>query len=130
MIEAVLLVAQDHPDPGLTPERVAAELHVSRRHLDRLLPHGQGIGSLILHFRLRTAWKLLERHPSLPVEVLAQRSGFVDRNTFRENFSRVYGITPSGARAYRSAQRIPPHRIRFAREGGAATVGDERGERA
>lgn len=113
VIEAVLLVAQDHPDPGLTPERVAAELHVSRRHLDRLLPHGQGIGSLILHFRLRTAWKLLERHPNLPVEVLARRSGFADRNTFRENFARVYGVTPSQARTSRTMRRIPPHRHRL-----------------
>lgn len=113
MIETVLLVAQDHPDPGLTPERVAAELHVSRRHLDRLLPHGQGVGSLILHFRLRTAWKLLERHPNLPVEVLARRSGFVDRNTFRENFSRIYGVTPSEARANPRMRRIPAHRSRL-----------------
>lgn len=111
-----MLVAQDHPDPGLTPERVAAQLHVSRSHLDRLLPHGQGIGSLILHFRLRTAWQLLERHPNLPVEVLAQRSGFVDRNTFRENFSRVYGVTPSQARDKRTMHRNPPHRKKVGRD--------------
>jgi len=95
----------------LTPEAVATKLNTSRRHLDRVLPHGQGVGSLIVHFRLRTARALMEIHPHITLDTLAKRSGFSDRNTFRAHFMKVYSMTPSEAR-----RRLPHTRKRAGEE--------------
>jgi len=95
---AIHLIRTRHTDPTLDAVSVAQALHVSRRHLDRAFREGQSVSEVITAFRVTTALDLLGSARVRNLETLTRLSGFTDRNTFRANFVRLCGITPSRAR--------------------------------
>ncbi|KAA9158116.1 helix-turn-helix domain-containing protein [Amycolatopsis acidicola] len=105
--ETVVLAAQryltDHlGDPGLNPARVAAAVHVSLRHLQKLFERrGLTITGSIRDGRLERCRRDL-RDPRLadrPVAAIAASWGLVDAAQFSRSFRARYGAAPSQYRA-------------------------------
>ncbi|MEM9861524.1 MAG: helix-turn-helix domain-containing protein [Myxococcota bacterium] len=87
-------------DPELTPDRVAANQGISRRHLDALFAKaGSTIARTILSCRLEHAAMLLSQSPSsCPVLTIAIDSGFKSASHFSRAFRLRYGIAPTAFR--------------------------------
>lgn len=81
-------------------EAMAAELHMSARTLiRRLRQHGTSYQALLDEVRKERAhWYL--RHTGHPVELIAERLGYLDTSNFSRTFRRWFGVSPS---AYRHA---------------------------
>ncbi len=88
---------------GLTVTDVAAELHVSRSHLQALFQgrFGYGPGEALARERLRRARELL-RVSDEPIDHLARRIGYAGARPLARAFHRRYGETPA---AYRRRAR-------------------------
>ena len=88
-------------NPGA--EDLARQLHISRRHLNRILQanYGMGFREKLLQARLERA-KWLLRHTEESVSVIAGEVGYTYDSAFREAFCRQVGMTPQ---AYRSKKR-------------------------
>jgi AraC-like DNA-binding protein len=88
-------------DPGLTPERIAAEHFVSRRQLYTLFEaEGCGVRAWIRERRLERCRRDL-RDPALRDETvlsIATRWGFTDASHFSHAFRAAYGMSPSAYR--------------------------------
>jgi AraC-like DNA-binding protein len=88
-------------DPGLTPERIAAEHFISRRLLYTLFEaEGCGVRTWIRERRLERCRRDL-RDPELRDETvlaIATRWGFTDASHFSHAFRAAYGTTPSAYR--------------------------------
>ncbi|WP_231626782.1 helix-turn-helix domain-containing protein [Streptomyces apocyni] len=96
-------------DPELTPAQIAAEHHISRRHLQRLFQQrGLTVAASIRQQRLERACADLTA-PQLatyPISAIAARWGFRHAADFSRAFRKAYGVAPSD--------------FRLARTGGAA----------
>lgn len=90
-------------DEPLTVDAMAVEARMSARSFARHFRATTGTTPhrWLLDLRLRRAEHLLES-TDLPVDAVAQRSGFGDSDTLRHHFARRRGTTPS---AHRSAFR-------------------------
>jgi AraC-like DNA-binding protein len=89
------------PEDGYpTCEEMAAQLHMSARTLIRhLRRHGTSYQALLDEVRKERAhWYL--RHTGHPVELIAERLGYLDTSNFSRTFRRWYGTSP---KAYRLA---------------------------
>ncbi|MDQ0383154.1 AraC-like ligand-binding domain-containing protein [Amycolatopsis thermophila] len=90
------------PDPGLNPAEVAAAVHVSLRHLQKLFERrGATITGWIRDRRLERCWHDLA-DPALahrPVGAIAASWGLVDAAQFSRTFRAHYGRTPREHRA-------------------------------
>lgn len=80
----------------LDMNRIAEDLYVSRRHLDRLVKSrfGSTIRELINDNRLDLAEKML-RSTSDSVEKISSDAGFSSKESFRRAFLKKYGLSPS-----------------------------------
>lgn len=96
--QASMVIAERHTDPGLCSCAIAKQLSVSRRHLDRAFENGPTVSNLITAHRVNTAVRLLKSDSARDIDQLANRCGFTNRNTFRDQFLRIFGIQPSRAR--------------------------------
>lgn len=93
---ALMYMDQHFADPATSPQSVAEHLHVSRRHLYRVLDEiGLTPSSYIRDLRLARAARLLREGCS--VDVAARRSGFSSTATFRRVFKQRFGSLPSRA---------------------------------
>ena len=83
----------------LSAEDVAGALHISRRHLDRIVKerYGKPLSALITERRLVLAEELL-RTTKLSARRIAEETGFGDGDTLTRNFKRLRGCTPSDIR--------------------------------
>jgi AraC-like DNA-binding protein len=96
------LIGHQLDDAGLTPSRLASQMHVSLRRLQEVF-HGQGttLTDCIWDARLEFARGLLalvtQRQES--VSTIAMRSGFSDVAHFCRRFKQRYGLPPSEYRA-------------------------------
>ncbi|WP_423834619.1 helix-turn-helix domain-containing protein [Streptomyces manipurensis] len=116
---AMLARVQDHVlrhlgDRGLSPERIAAEHHISVRYLHKLFQaEGTTVGRWIRRERLERCRRELARpRGSAPsVSAVAQRWGFVSPSHFSRAFRDAYGMSP---REWQSAGLAPagPERCR------------------
>ncbi|WP_217142138.1 helix-turn-helix domain-containing protein [Streptomyces sp. AC627_RSS907] len=88
-------------DPELSPELVAAEHHISRRHLQRLFQQrGITVAASIRQQRLERACSDLTA-PHLathPISAIAARWGFRHAADFSRAFRKAYGVAPSDFR--------------------------------
>ncbi|MEU6313595.1 helix-turn-helix domain-containing protein [Streptomyces sp. NPDC047014] len=88
-------------DPGLCPERIAAEHHVSVRYLHKLFrAEGTTVGRWILRERLERCRRELARGSAPAVSAVAQRWGFVSPSHFSRAFRAAYGMSPREWQAY------------------------------
>jgi AraC-like DNA-binding protein len=92
----VAFIQQNLTDPGLSPERIAKEHHVSVRQLYKLWMHNEvGLSEWIMNERLEGARRALAA-PATPATVaaIARRWGFTDSTHFSRRFRAAYGLSP------------------------------------
>lgn len=98
-------------DLELTPEQIAAEHHISRRHLQRLFQQrGITVAASIRQQRLERARRDLTA-PHLathPISAIAARWGFRHAADFSRAFRAAYGVAPSDFRLARTRRRCGP----------------------
>jgi len=84
-------------DPELTPEKVAAEVGISKRYLQTLLAgSGTSFVAEVNVTRLDRASDMLTdpRSRNLAISDVAWRSGFLDPGYFARQFRKRFGVTP------------------------------------
>lgn len=74
---------------------LAAKLHISRRHLNRILQsiYGKGFREKLLLARMDRA-KWLLRHTDKSIGVVAGEVGYAHDSAFRQTFRQQFGMTP------------------------------------
>ncbi|ASR01314.1 MULTISPECIES: helix-turn-helix transcriptional regulator [Gordonia] len=89
------LIERNFRDPDFSVEVVARHLHVSRRHLYRVLAGGPtSLAEMIADRRLEWARRLLTGPGNLKLEAVAHASGFASTATMRNRFRAKFGLTP------------------------------------
>ena len=91
-------IETDFADPELSPERLAAELGISKRYLQQLLAgSGTSFVQELTATRLDRASDMLTdpRGGGLSVGEIAFRCGFLDPGYFARAFRKRFGRTPS-----------------------------------
>ncbi|MEO9329621.1 helix-turn-helix transcriptional regulator [Gordonia sp. B21] len=89
------LIERNFRDPDFSVEVIARHLHVSRRHLYRVLAGSPtSLAEMIAERRLDWARKLLTGPGNLKLEAVAHASGFASTATMRNRFRAKYGMTP------------------------------------
>ena len=88
-------------------EDLAQQLHMSRRHLNRILQanYGMGFREKLLQARLERA-KWLLRHTESSVSVIAGEVGYTYDSAFREAFYRQEGMTPQAYRLHHKQTKV------------------------
>ncbi|MGW6858060.1 AraC-like ligand-binding domain-containing protein [Streptomyces xanthophaeus] len=108
LLTRVTAYARRHlTDPGLTPERIAAEHSVSLRQLYLVLGRaGISLEQWLIAERLEEARRMLAspRYARLTAAAVAGRCGFSSRSHFTRRFQAAYGLTP---REWRLLQQVP-----------------------
>ncbi|MFF9899006.1 helix-turn-helix domain-containing protein [Streptomyces longispororuber] len=97
-------------DPGLAPERIAAEHRISVRYLHRLFEvEGVTVSRLIQQSRVERCARELERRERVgrSIAAVALRWGFRSPAHFSRAFKAVYGHSPRQWRARQSEGDIP-----------------------
>ncbi|WP_439031371.1 helix-turn-helix transcriptional regulator [Gordonia terrae] len=89
------LIERNFRDPDFSVEIVARQLHVSRRHLYRVLAGSPtSLAEMIADRRLEWAKGLLTGPGNLKLEAVAHASGFASTATMRNRFRSKFGCTP------------------------------------
>lgn len=104
-------------DPGLTPDDIAAAVHISTRYLHKLFQSEHETVALYLRGqRLQTARRRLldPRLAGRGIAAIAHGCGFSDLIGFNRAFKATYGVTPSDLR-----NPAPPHTPEPAEPAGA-----------
>ena len=92
----VAFIQQNLADPGLSPERIAREHHISVRQLYKLWKHNElSLSEWIMSERLEGA-RLALAAPARPATIgaVARRWGFTDSTHFSRRFRGAYGLSP------------------------------------
>jgi AraC-like DNA-binding protein len=92
----VAFIQQNLADPGLSPERIAREQHISVRQLYKLWTHNElSLSEWIMSERLEGARRALAvPAPPGTIGTIARRWGFADSTHFSRRFRRAYGLSP------------------------------------
>jgi transcriptional regulator GlxA family with amidase domain len=94
-IQSALTYAKRNLSAPLTVEELAEAAHLSPRQFSRVFRSetGQSPAKAVENLRLETARLMMEqsRHP---IEIIAQQTGFADRDRMRRAFLRTYGQPP------------------------------------
>ncbi|OCC12865.1 helix-turn-helix domain-containing protein [Streptomyces sp. PTY087I2] len=104
-------IQQHLGEAELTPAQVAAEHHISRRHLQRLFQQrGMTVAASIRQQRLeRARCDLIAPHlATYPISAIAARWGFRHAADFSRAFRKAYGVAPSDYRLARTGMRCGP----------------------
>lgn len=91
-------VRRAYRDPDLTLDRVARQVGVSARTLQRWFQEegAESFRDFLLGVRMSQAMRLLTRAKNpLPVRVVARRVGYRQAGGLRQAFARFYGYNPS-----------------------------------
>lgn len=98
-LNRIQLWLMEHLNQNIKIEQLAALLHMSQRTLNRKFREGLGISPLqwIIAARLQQAQRLLES-TKLPIEAVAEATGFSSAGSFREHFFQLTGATPTAWR--------------------------------
>ncbi|MBO0841181.1 MAG: helix-turn-helix domain-containing protein [Sciscionella sp.] len=99
--EAIAYIKAHLADPGLSAERIADALFISRRRLYQLFDDGDGVSGRIRQLRIELAKSLLgdPAHAQQGVGEIAKRCGFVNSAHFSRTFHKVVGQPPREFRA-------------------------------
>ena len=83
-------------DPGLTAERIAEALFISRRRLYQLFDDGDGVSGRIRSLRIDRAKELLgdPAHGARGVGEISRQCGFANAAHFSRTFRKIVGETP------------------------------------
>ncbi|SCG77412.1 helix-turn-helix domain-containing protein [Micromonospora humi] len=103
-------VARHLGDRDLSPDRIAAALHVSVRHLYAVCARNDvRIEQWIIAQRLDRARTDLAdpAHAACTVAAVARRWGFRDSAHFSRRFRRAFGVTPTDWRTTAAGQQMP-----------------------
>ena len=94
--QALRIIEEDLPLRSLTVERLAARLHVSTVHLNRIFRRdlNSSVMAYITRQRLDMAARLL-LESSLSVEQVRMKSGYATSSAFIKAFIRQYGMAPT-----------------------------------
>jgi transcriptional regulator GlxA family with amidase domain len=94
-MQAVLTYARRHLTNRLSVEELADVAHLSPRQFSRAFQAetGQSPAKAVENLRLEAARALMEDSHH-PVDVVAQQTGFADRDRMRRAFVRAYGQPP------------------------------------
>jgi transcriptional regulator GlxA family with amidase domain len=105
-IQNALAYARSHLHASLSVEELADAAHLSPRQFSRAFraETGQSPAKAVEQLRVEAARLLLEQS-SLPVEVVANETGFADRERMRRAFLRAFGQPPQAMR--RGAHAAP-----------------------
>jgi transcriptional regulator GlxA family with amidase domain len=107
-IDAVLTHIRLNLRSALTVEDLAAVARLSPRQFSRafLAETGQSPAKAVAQLRLEAARFMMEegRHS---VNIVAQETGFVDRERMRRAFLRTFGLPPQALRRNARLQRVP-----------------------
>jgi two-component system response regulator YesN len=89
-------IEKHYHEPGLSLERVAAELDISPGYLSRLMKIETGLGFVdwLTRFRVQKAARLMA-DPSVKIFEAAERVGYRDQHYFSRAFKRVIGLSPA-----------------------------------
>lgn len=116
-------------DEAPSPDRLAARLHLSRFHVDRLVRSAAGETPAALRRRVlleRAAHRLLTTDDE--VLAVALDAGFDSHEGFTRAFGRAYGVPPSRWRTQATGYRLgPPRAVHFRPPGGLDLPPTERG---
>lgn len=102
----VALIAEAKNDPTLSVDRLAAEVAVSVRHLQRIFREsGTTVTKEIRKQRAWAAHAVLtqSKYDVLSIEQVAQRSGFTDAKDLRRALAQFFDLTPRQVRQGRAA---------------------------
>ncbi|NIK61028.1 helix-turn-helix domain-containing protein [Kribbella shirazensis] len=99
VVEAMQRHLRDNLSRPITVRDVAAAVHLSERHAERLFTHhtGASIMSTLRRLRLELAGQLLLDH-TLSITEVARACGYSDVRPFSTAFKRKYGRTPGDHR--------------------------------
>jgi len=103
------LYFETHLKDGANAAELAKQLHVSPRHLSRLLKSAYGMNfreKLIRTRMVQAAWFL--RHTDMTVSAVANEVGYTVPSSFYHVFRQYYGTTPEGYRAQQHHQEVSP----------------------
>ena len=94
-IEQVNRWLNDNHDVSVTVALLADAVHVSERHLNRLIQthFHMSAGKYIEHVKLEQSKIYLSKRAT-PIEVAAFKVGYSSSDSFRRSFKRKYGISP------------------------------------
>ena len=113
-------------EPGVNGAGLAARLHLSRFHADRIVAAvaGEPPGALRRRILLeRAAYRLLA--PGVDVLSIALEAGYSSHETFTRAFKRAYGNPPSAWRRHPTPLQVPaPNGIHFNPPGGIRLPGE------
>ena len=95
---------QLYRDPGLSLNKLARRLSMPPARLSQLLNDNHDISfrQYLNQLRIDAAKQLLSESRALPMEQVAEASGFLSMSTFYSSFKKVEGATPA---AWRQAQQ-------------------------
>lgn len=80
---------------------VASALATNKTYVSTIINNisGMGFSKLINGHRVRHAQAMMREHPEMPLDDVADASGFSSMTTFRRNFKAVTGMNPAEWRA-------------------------------
>ena len=105
--DAVEFIKEHLSDPGLSADRIADALFISRRRLYQLFDDGDGVSGRIRQLRIDRAKELLgdPAHAVKGIGEISRQCGFANAAHFSRTFRKVVGQTP---RDYRDQALGPP----------------------
>jgi AraC-like DNA-binding protein len=94
--DAVVYIRENLADPGLTADRIADALFISRRRLYQLFDDGDGVSGRIRQLRIDRAKELLgdPAHATRGIGEISKQCGFANAAHFSRTFRKVVGETP------------------------------------
>lgn len=94
--DAVAHIKENLADPGLTADRIADALFISRRRLYQLFDDGDGVSGRIRQLRIDRAKELLgdPAHANRGIGEISKQCGFANAAHFSRTFRKVVGETP------------------------------------
>jgi two-component system response regulator YesN len=80
----------------INDDEITRRLHISRRHLDRIVreKYGKTLRALIYNSRISFAKQLLQE-TKMSLDMIAFEVGFSSVSSFKKSFVDVVGVTPT-----------------------------------
>lgn len=95
----VLYVEEQEPylTPDITIDEIARTIAVDKDRLAKVIKESTGLNfrAYMNHKRVEMAKSIMIEFPDLPLNVVAEKSGFTSSSTFSRKFSEIEGMTPS-----------------------------------